>query len=327
MSTAFDIRPYRAGDETSINAGFNEVFGCERSLAEWRWKFAPEEDGSYIVVGCDSNGEIIAHFCAMRLRCRIGDRVVQAGQTVDVFCKRQSSALAQRLYLRTAREFFAGFGAPGGASFVYGFPSERAMRLGQLRLNYADPTPVKVWRRQMPWSLGLGIGWPGWRRRFAAGAAIPAARVDRLWTRAAQRYPAVVVRDFAWVQRRYLSHPTQKYVFVPVEDSGELRAWGVFATSRRIAYWVDLFWDGEDERSLHKLDAIGVSIARLAGAASFELWLTGDDEAAAILQQWGWNRHEPPVSLLVSVVPFEPELDVQSLLANLYVTLGDSDHV
>ena len=52
-------RPYRAGDEVAINDGFNRVFGLQRSLAEWWWKFAPDTTAPWIMLAFDEEGRIV----------------------------------------------------------------------------------------------------------------------------------------------------------------------------------------------------------------------------------------------------------------------------
>ncbi|MCH7519247.1 MAG: hypothetical protein IH964_09490, partial [Candidatus Dadabacteria bacterium] len=50
---SYIIRPYKKGDESSVNKGFNEVFQLKRSIEEWHWKYNPEHNGSSIMVAVD----------------------------------------------------------------------------------------------------------------------------------------------------------------------------------------------------------------------------------------------------------------------------------
>lgn len=38
------LRPFSFGDEETVNATFNEVFGQTRSLEEWYWKFGAKAE-------------------------------------------------------------------------------------------------------------------------------------------------------------------------------------------------------------------------------------------------------------------------------------------
>ena len=141
----------------------------------------------------------------------------------------------------------------------------------------------------------------------------------------AGRYPVAAVRDGAWLEARYRSHPERRYVAVAAGDRSDPAAWGAFAVRGRTTRWVDLVWDGRDRAALEALDRAAVEIAAAAGSARMELWLSGDDEAAEALVSRGWRALDVPLSL--TTVTFAPDLDGRDLASRFYVTIGDSDHV
>ena len=163
-SGTFRLRPYRDGDGASINQGFNETFGHARSLEEWRWKFQPEAGGCSIVLAVDASDRVVAHFAVMRVAVQVDGRVRRAGYSVDAYCLKQPGARQERVYVKTVREFYRQYGTLEELAFLFGFPGERHMRFGRLRLQFADPVLVPVWRRSVlarrlwPMMLGIVVG-------------------------------------------------------------------------------------------------------------------------------------------------------------------------
>jgi hypothetical protein len=315
--TAFDLRPYRPGDEAAINGGFNDVFGLQRPVEEWRWKFRPDEQGCRVLVA-EAGAQVVAHFAAQRVAVQVDGRPFTAGHTVDVYCRPLPSARRERLYIRTAEAFYQRYGAPGELDFLFGFPGDRHMRLGRLLLRFAEPVPVPVWRRaaaprRKPW-------WPRYRVETGGYEGL-----DDLWSRAKDRYPVSVVRDRAWARRRYDGHPWRRYQHLTVRRGGVTHAWAVLHTEADAAQWVDLVWDGQDARALEALDTALASAARASGAARLECWMAGDPSAARTLADRGWERGYHPAHLEMTATSFNPALDADDLVRRFYFTMGDTD--
>ena len=316
----FQLRPYREGDEHSINKGFNQVFGLQRTLEEWRWKFQPDVDGCRIMVAVDSEDKVVAHFSAILIRALVDGRILQGGQSVDVFCLRRPDAIRQKVYLKTVQEFYRRYGAPDRLAFLFGFPGERHLKLGQLRLQYSTPMPVPMWQRSV---AARRVWWP----RYEVRNGFDSAAMDQLWRRSANRYPVCVVRESEWVERRYLSRPNNKYSHLTVWRKGLMQAWAVFQIARDAAQWIDLVWDGREPQALITLDNEIARIARSKGAKGVEMWLSGDEPVANILRSSGWERVEHPQQLHMTSVLFDSTLDRADLIRRFYLTMGDSDLV
>jgi hypothetical protein len=312
------LRPYRDGDGASINQGFNETFGHARSLEEWSWKFQPEAGGCSMVLAVDASDRVVAQFAVMRVAVQVDGRLRRAGYTVDAYCLKQPGARQERVYFKTVREFYRRYGTLDELAFLFGFPGERHMRLGRLRLQFADPVLVPVWRRS---ARARRLWWPRYRVEARGDEAV----IDALWTRAARRYPVSAVRDGAWAKRRYFSRPGNRYRHLTLWRRGVIHAWAVLDTAQDIGRWIDLVWDGDDPQALVALDEAVARAAAAAGAATLEVWLAGDEAAAAVLRARGWRLGHHPAQLQMTVVSFDPDLDGADLLRRFYVTMGDSD--
>jgi hypothetical protein len=333
-----EIRPLRSGEERSLNQTFNEVFGCERPLDEWSWKFAPPGQRSRILVGATADGEVVSHYATRVERLRVGGQTVTAGQVVDVFSRRRPEAVHRRLYERTVRAFFQTYGESGELPLLYGFPGGRALRLGRLRLGYGTPVPIAFLRRELPPPTTPAPRRTGLRRAAArAGlplpwtatgpaAQLPVPAAGALWERVSGRYPVAVVRDQSWWTRRYLAHPRRPYRYVVAGRGRRIEALAMLQVEDEVLRWVDLLWDGAGPALVHLEDA-AYEVARSAGCRRMEAWLSGDPAASGALQARDWRSIPHPLDLHVAARSFREGLDGDRVARDIYLTWGDSDLV
>lgn len=331
-----EIRPYRPGDEAAIGRAFTRAFGVERSLGEWAWKFPAEGGARDLVYLAWAGDEVVAQFAAEPVAVEVDGRRLTAGHAVDAFALPAAGGLARRgVYARTVERFYAERGGPGGLAFLVGFPGTRHLALGRRLLGYVEPVPVPWFRRdELPGGGGGGEERRPARRsladrlaRRAVSAEANRAADDRLWARAARRYPVAAVRDGARLARRFGGRPGVDYRRRTVWRRGEPRATAVFRVEGGLLRWADLVWDGTSEADLAALDRAVAAAGRAAGARAGELWLGGDAAAVRVLSRRGWRRERHPQDLHLTAVSLTPGLDVHPLVPRFYVTLGDSDLV
>jgi len=324
------IRAWRPGDERAINEAFNRVFGTSRSLEEWRWKFRPGEHPVSIMLAWRGE-DLLAQYAGLPTRFRILGEEVIAAQIVDVFSTPEARRLFGRrsVYLRTAEKYFEVFGERGRLAFIYGFPGIRHLRLGLLQLGYGamEPEPVMVWRRPV-----LHNG-PHFRRLpyRAEPMGVEGQVADRLWERLAWRYPCGVVRDGAWVRRRFTGHPTvdyRRFLLLP-RFGTEPVGWVVFRTDGGVCRWVDLLWDSAHPGALVLAAHLAARLTVQEGCPSGEeLWLVGDREAEPVLAELGYTVAPEPRGLVFTTPPaFDPSVDVTRLEGRVYLPMADSDLV
>lgn len=317
MSGDVCVRPYRPGDEDSINRGFNEVFGAQRTVEEWRWKFGLAGQRALIQVA-ERDGEVVGHFAAVRARCRWRDRDLVLGQTVDVYTLRRPELVQARVFERlvhTAYEAWAAAGLDG----VFGFPGDRHLRLGLARLDYCAPRPVLWWTRAARPNQGLATGirsgWP------------PATAIDELWANASRRLGASFARDAVASRDRFTGRPGVVYhVLAAWRWWGRLEALVVVRADRGRLEVADLIWDGRRPQALERLDRALDSLASACGA-NLELWFGGDPLGAAELRRLGWVESAHPQGLCATAKSLRADLDARALVEDLFVTMQDADLV
>ena len=67
----WSIRPYEPGDEEQILRLFKKVFGRERSLAHWQWKYRDNPEGAQILVAVTDAGEVVGHYAGIPVRVTV----------------------------------------------------------------------------------------------------------------------------------------------------------------------------------------------------------------------------------------------------------------
>ncbi len=316
------LRPFRPGDEVAVNEGFNRVFGRNRTLDEWAWKFAAEPEGRWIMLAVAEDGEVLAHYAAIPVRMLVGGLGIRAGQPVDSFSlpEARRGLAAGRMFGRVVEAFFEWFGSPDRLALLFGFPGERHLRLGTARLGYdhMPPQPVAYWVRPVDVRRKLRTGHEV-QQGFDSGA------IDELWSRSATRYGLAAVRDGAWLRRRFTGRPGVAYVHLSSWRRGRAHAWAVVRVYEQAAAWAELVWDGEDPRALAALDRAAVSLARGSGVRTLEMWLDGDGSAAAAFTDLGWVRGMQPEGLVMVARSFDPCIDVATFPGRFYLTMSDAD--
>lgn len=322
------FRPFEPGDEAAVNDGFKRVFGRQRSLDEWSWKFPPEPGGRPIMLALRGE-ELLAHYAGAPVRFLVDGRVWPAAQNVDVYSTPAARARFSRrgLWVETAERFFAAFSASGRYPLLFGFPGRRSLRLGTLRLGYdaLPPQPVLLLRR--------AVGSPprGWRQRLyrAELARDWEPRLDPLWERARAAYPVAVVRDAERALRRLAGHPQVRYhrFLVLPRLSTEAVAYVAFRSDGGVCRWVELVWDHGHPGALELVGHLASEVAGSTGASHEELWLNGDPEGLERLSRQGFAVSDEPNGLSMVARSFAPKLDVRALDGRVYLTMADADLV
>jgi hypothetical protein len=322
------IRRFRPGDEAAVNAAFNRVFRCSRTLAEWSWKCPPAPGGRPIMLAV-RGGEVLAQYAGVPVRFQVDGRVVMAAQIVDKLSTAAASdGLSRRgLMVRTVQSFFSELAESGEYPLLYGLPGRRSLRFGLLQLGYEamPPQDVVYLKREV---AAAGAGW----RRLPYRAE-PARdwepRLDSLWERVRASYPVAAVRDAERALARLAGHPTVRYhrwlVFPRLSD--EPVAFAAFRSDDHMVRWVDLLWDHEHPAALDLLSHLALRLAGQAYASVEELWLNGDTEGRRRLEALGFEQRPEPSGLVLVARSFDPTLDVTRLDQRVYLTMADADLV
>ena len=324
-----EIRVFQTGDEVAINDGFNLVFGKDRTLEEWSWKYAADGPPLPIVAAWDG-AELAAHNGGIAAAFQVDGRRIQAVQGADTF----SLAVALRrpqwreAWQKVMDRFSEIAEADFGASLLYGFTGGRAISHMYSRAcwNSVEPRQIPLFvRRHRPTSRSLVS------RLFTArpvGDREPA--LDLLWQRVSDRYPVAVVRNAEQIRRRLSSHPSvcyHRWLISPRFSSSPV-AFVAFRTDGGVCRWVELVWDARHPGALELIDHLSRQLVDQTGADREELWLDGDPEAAEWLDAFGFEGQPDPSGVARVIRILDPALSPSSFVpGRIYTTMADADLV
>ena len=323
-----EVRLYRPGDEIATNAAFNRVFGKQRSLEEWAWKYRADRPPCPIVAAWDGD-RLAAHNGGIAADFQVDGRRIVALQGVDTL----SLAAAERqpewrdAWQRVMDLFAEIAGSRFGASLLYGFTGGRAIGHMVARARWDSVPPRRIpllVRRRRPLSRS-----PASRLFRARLIGDHEPKVDLLWERVRDRYPVSVVRDAEHVRCRLGGHPSVRYHRWVITPRWSLTpaAFVAFRTDGGSCRWVELMWNGRPG-ALELADHLSRKLAEQTGAEREELWLDGDPEASRWLEYFGFEGGPDP-SGVVRVIRFiDSELRADAFApGRVYTTMADADLV
>ena len=193
---------------------FKKTFHHTMTPATWEWKYGSESNRE---IGIWRNQQLIAHYGGISRDILLFGQPQAAAQIGDVMVDISERGILTRqgpffLMAATFLERFIGYGKPYLVGF--GFPNERAMKVAERLGLYAEVGRMTEFSWQPLPKL------PRWGTRLHLvenndnNWAIKA--VNECWLQMASdlRDAVVGVRDWGYVQRRYLNHPSQQYQVV-----------------------------------------------------------------------------------------------------------------
>jgi hypothetical protein len=221
----WQVRHVRATDFDEIATLFQEVFGHPISRELWTWKYA-NGHGNGVVAARHS--ALIAHYGGMYrdvMLCGKPDWVFQICD-VMVHPKERGVMTRQGPFLLTAATSAEIYGPLG-----FGFPNARAMEVAAKMGLYSEVGQMS----EVRWEPSA----PRFRLRtrlqpVVHGSAASQALVNSLWTDMARdlQSDAVGVRDWAFVEHRYFSHPHNEYEVLVVTSRLTGKPLGVMVLRR-----------------------------------------------------------------------------------------------
>jgi Acetyltransferase (GNAT) domain len=325
----YEIREYLPGDEHSLLACFNTVFGAQpgfqpRTLEQWNWAFGRNPAGFRIWLALHE-GLVVAQYAALPYRVNLRGETRHFAQIVDSMVHPAHRAGLKRpgLFVQTALPFFAAYGDPHKDVVHYGWPIEEAWRIGKTFLDY------EIVRTQT--ILGRAAG-PG-PTELPEGVE----RIERfdeqarwLYDRCSGPWGASTIRDDAFLNWRFVEHAWNRYEIYGVRDaSGILRGYAVW----RQADWVrpnmgvvvDWLVPPEEPEVGEKLHAALLARARAGGAQALAALFPEWSPWFARFQEQGWRVH--PTHYFMVARNFIPRYDMLWLRDHWWYQLADTDLV
>lgn len=300
----FAVRTYQPGDEEQILALFNRVFGTDRALAHWRWKFLANPAGRQITLAVRDDGRIIGQFAGLP-----ADAIAPGGRFVlsqGIDHMVDPDAQKQGVFAAMTRHFVATFLPPAQDVVFYSYPLAHKHGIDQRISSAAQLVhPVRALRwdlaRSEPWRRDTGT-WRTGRERVRRVQRFPAG-VDRFWERTVAPGVGVsIVRDRRYLNWRYAECPDVPYALLIAESRITGRTHGVAVLrfgwfAERIAPLCELMAPPDDRAVLALLLGACHDLAREQGLASVLTWAPRGTTLHPALRELGYVEEETPFLL------------------------------
>ncbi len=236
--SAFQIeaRRFRAGDEELLLEGLQRSAraaggGPRRELAELRWRYGAAPHGACVAFALDGQARPVAGVCATRHRVRFeGGEVfwLEIGDLFNDFS--QGAGLVRARALLSAGQAFAEtFGGfpPEKHPVLYGLPDRRAHRLGLRHLEWE----VLRSENELALELSGAAPEPGSDVVVEDVSRFP-AEVERAFHGHAEGRAAILVRDAAYLNWRYVARPGPPFALALARRAGEPVGYAVVRDGR-----------------------------------------------------------------------------------------------
>ncbi len=341
--SAFDVRPYEAGDEEGIVDLFNRVFsegnpGFERrTVADWSAIYVDNPAGLQTFVATDDDGRIIGNYSSIPAHCHAKGRRLMSTQAVDTCVeKAYRGRLSKRsVFVTLATEFIGYYSTPGRQPFdqyMWGLPNEQAFPVGTRIIGYKPvhcPLPVHevtvsgAWREQLAARAGsYDLADEG------AGSADPLAELEALFLRHLDPDGLGLWKDAEYLAWRYRPRQGTGYRSILARRNGELVGAVVYRLGwmgQHVVPLVDWFGPGDDEGLLAALLGGVGDVVLEAGGEGFPLqtWATPAMAHLGTLSRLGFESQDSPFNLCI--MTFGDGLDPEWAGRRWAVTMGDSD--
>jgi len=206
---------------------FKTTFNHDMTPATWQWKYGSSSGRE---MGVWRENKLIAHYGGVSRKILFFGQPQTAVQIGDVMVDTSERGTLTRkgpffLMAATFLERYIGYGKPYLIGF--GFPNERAMKVAERLGLYAEVG------RMIEFSWNTRSQFPLWGTRLhligreQTDFVITAA--DQCWQRMAEDLQTAIigVRDWNYLQYRYLDHPNQQYQIMLVKNRFNRRARGI----------------------------------------------------------------------------------------------------
>jgi hypothetical protein len=308
----------RATDEAACLDLFESAFGYRMDPRLWQWKY---RDADPLGTGVWQGERLVGFYGGMPRDVLVRGQPASAVQIGDVMVEPSQRGVMTRsgpfqMAASTFLERCIGHGRPHLLGF--GFPTVKALQVAQRLGLYAEVDQIT----QLAWPVRSN-----WKDRLATRLATvtpaDASVIDGLWDRMARDFPDSIigVRNWKYVQARYLRHPTVQYHCLC------MKRWPGTAASAVVVL------RGLEDRQVELVDIIGPRAsfeAAISGARRWaaehgftgvRAWVTASHARALEVQ----SPESSPLGLVVPTNVWSPGPAVDEVRGRWWLMAGDTD--
>ena len=315
-----ELRQLPCTELDQIRPLFESVFGVPFSLDLMLWKYADGRGASW--TAWDEERGPAVHGGLMYRQLLFRGAPIRAAQLVDLMAGPKSRGLSREHspFALLIRHLFDNLACPDNPDgLVYGFPSDRAMRLGE-RLGVFRSVDHLQELSLLPTQRRLAPR----IRSFSPSSAGDVALLERCWSAMARDFGdfALGVRNADYVAWRYFAHPNKKYTVLVVRGRFFGSVLGVAVVGPGADGWYEL------------LDVIGAweNVPEIMSAVQRWLASVGGRSLSFSLTRRFARQLEPFASACsdtefrILANPRMPESSLLALSDHWWTTGGDTDY-
>jgi hypothetical protein len=312
-----EIREFNEEDEGVIRNLFALCFGKELSHEEWAWKYKGSPWGSTAVVAIN-NGNIIAHYGALRMKFYFRGKTFDVFQPCDVMTNPQYRArmFSKRGAMVRAGEYFY---EANHMDFAFGFPSERHAILGTKQLGYTEHSYVTVLSKKVS---GFSPAWNLLSKIEKRWGSINGNELDTLWEKIKDNQGLSIEKNSHYIFWRYKDNPVKRYkpLIVRGRYKKTLKAFAVFSVAESELSIQDFFYAGR--RDIRIFLRLFENIAIKYGLNVIKVWVDPKEE---VFRTFIDNGFTPEKGIPYIFKTMNKEIDPLFLFGNYYHRMGDYD--
>ncbi len=232
MSKTPVLQPLEKTDYSGLGRLFSKIFGTERSLDAWIWKYDKNPHGSPIATVAAVGEDIVGFYGLLTRRVNFRGEILTAFQEVDLMVDPDHAAGG--LFRNLGRQCYDQL-VEQGHPFTFGFPNQTSLPLGKRILGWRAIERIPLWTMildpesiladrlpRVPGLRTLAGRAVRIRNRFrlqttyrdsVRQTTVPGESVGGLFDQPVPASGIEFIRDRAYLQWRYCECPEPRYVF------------------------------------------------------------------------------------------------------------------
>lgn len=330
------IRPYKLGDEHGIfklDRAIEIHPWNRRDLANWYWKFTGDNPaGDSIVFVAEIEKELVACFSAIPMLYWINGEELRGSHSIGMIVtpKMQNRGLilfvAQKMLKKIESQKIP---------FTYGYPNDNAYDLHIKLLGYEDVTMQRLFHKKMK-NNGDNRSKTSFEDLKWQKIECFDDRVDILWNKVKNDFKAIVIRNSAFLNWRYLDRPDVPYYAFGAFNGDDLEGYCILKLYQEEntlrGHFIDLFTQDGNSDCGRFLVENGLQFFNNEKVDEVTLWMQGSPSFEDILKEFGfsvdgvsgggWPGATRPMICRFNVDPekYRPHLNEK----DWYFTMGDT---
>ena len=327
----YRVRGYQPDDEQVIIEQFNQVFGENRQLAHWQWKYSHNPQGGPCVSAAWEGAQLASHYSAYPLPLTVDgqdEQTYHVGDTFTVPAWRGVGRGKTNLLSRVVRHFHKSW-CEGQIDFFYGFNTGRIQKLGKKFLSYVSVAPVYEYTLSAADAKMRSRGLSAKIQRLLKGYRIELAEhcddwADQLFAQAKNNYAMSISRHKSYLQWRYDQHPDYYYQYVLLRQWGKVVGWCVTRKVEQHLLLIDAFCLPQHSKQLtHCLQEV---LLNTADCTELSGWFSNQPSWwSNLLLENGFKQSRQCQNLDLCATFFSKRYTETDLAEKFYFTMGDSD--